>query len=179
VARRTVRGPIMDGPLLRVQYWRFGNVFRTVRRSSRTVHRTHADGPPGGRGQSAWVFAVLLTPLPLKFRFRFGIVWGLFLGLVGPLSLHDLDKLVWEVLVVNLGHRPSYLFREEFLSTPIHSPLSGGLIGPSVGRTSTDKRGSASPVEGEKSHRHRAGGELARQRCHFPSRESRTPCGVG
>jgi hypothetical protein len=25
------------------------------------------------------------------------------------------------------------LLREEFLSTPIHSPLSGGLIGPSIG----------------------------------------------
>jgi hypothetical protein len=82
---RTVRGPITDGPLLRVQYWRFGNVFRTVRRSSRTVRHTHADGPPGGRGQFAWGFTVLLSPLLLEFLFHFGIIWGLFLGLVGPL----------------------------------------------------------------------------------------------
>jgi hypothetical protein len=33
---------------------------------------------------------------------------------------------------VNLGHRPSSLFGEEFLSAPIHSPLSGHLIGPSL-----------------------------------------------
>jgi hypothetical protein len=32
---------------------------------------------------------------------------------------------------VNLGYRPSSLFGEEFLSTPIHSPLSGRLIGSS------------------------------------------------
>jgi hypothetical protein len=32
---------------------------------------------------------------------------------------------------VNLGHRPSSLLGEEFLSAPIHSPLSGRLIGPS------------------------------------------------
>jgi hypothetical protein len=57
----------------------------------------------------------------------------LFLGLVGPLSLRDLGKLVWESLVVNLGYRPSSLLGEEFLSAPIHSPLSGRLIGPSIG----------------------------------------------
>jgi hypothetical protein len=35
---------------------------------------------------------------------------------------------------VNLRHRPSSLFGEEFLSAPIHSPapLSGRLIGPST-----------------------------------------------
>jgi hypothetical protein len=85
VTGRTVRGPSTDGPLLRVQYWRFGNVFRTVRRSSRMVHRNHTDGLPGGRGHSALGFAVLLSPLFFEFRFLFGIVWGLFLGLVGPL----------------------------------------------------------------------------------------------
>jgi hypothetical protein len=42
-----------DGSLLRVQYWRFGVVFWTVRRSSRTVRGTHADGPLGGPGRSA------------------------------------------------------------------------------------------------------------------------------
>jgi hypothetical protein len=30
---------------------------------------------------------------------------------------------------VNVGYRPSSLFGEEFLSAPIHSPLSGRLIG--------------------------------------------------
>jgi hypothetical protein len=34
-------------------------------------------------------------------------------------------------VVVNLGHRPSSLFGEQLLSAPIHSPLSGRLIGPS------------------------------------------------
>jgi hypothetical protein len=36
-----------------------------------------ADGPPGA--------AELLSPLLLEFRFRFGIVSGLILGLVGRL----------------------------------------------------------------------------------------------
>jgi hypothetical protein len=53
--------------------------------TARTVCRSQVDGPPGSRGQPAWGFAVLLNPLLLEFRFRFGIVWGLFLGLVGPL----------------------------------------------------------------------------------------------
>jgi hypothetical protein len=34
---------------------------------------------------------------------------------------------VWESLVVKLGHRSSSLCGEEFLSAPIHSPLSGRL----------------------------------------------------
>jgi hypothetical protein len=57
---RTVRGgadgpwahrgrSIIEGAILEV--W---ERFQTVRCSSRTVCRTHADGPPGGRGQSAW-----------------------------------------------------------------------------------------------------------------------------
>jgi hypothetical protein len=45
VTGRTVRGPIVDGPLLRVQYWRLGGYFRTVRRSL-------ADGPLGACGWS-------------------------------------------------------------------------------------------------------------------------------
>jgi hypothetical protein len=80
------------------------------------------DRPLEGREPSAWCCADLLSPLLLQFRFRFGIVWGLFLGLVGPLRLRDLGKLVWESLVVNLGHRPSSLFGEGFLSAPIPSP---------------------------------------------------------
>jgi hypothetical protein len=90
--------------------------------TSRTVRRGHADSPPGARGQSAWCFAELLSSLLPVFHFRFVIIWGLFLGLVGPLSLRDLGKLVWRFLVVNFGHRPSSLFGEEFLSAPIHSP---------------------------------------------------------
>jgi hypothetical protein len=50
---RTVRGPIVDGLLLRVEYWRFVVVFQTVCRSSWTVRRALADGPPRGRRQSA------------------------------------------------------------------------------------------------------------------------------
>jgi hypothetical protein len=53
--------------------------------ASRTVHRGHADSPPGARGQSAWCLAELLSSLLLLFCFRFVIIWGLFLGLVGPL----------------------------------------------------------------------------------------------
>jgi hypothetical protein len=39
---------------------------------------------------------------------------------------------VWESFVVNSGFRLSSLLGEEFLSAPIHSPLSGLLIGPST-----------------------------------------------
>jgi hypothetical protein len=53
--------------------------------TSQTVHQGHADSPPGARGQYARHCAELLSPLLLEFRFRFGIVWGLFLGLVGLL----------------------------------------------------------------------------------------------
>jgi hypothetical protein len=82
---RTVRGVSTDGPLLRVWYWRFRGYFRTVRRSPRTVRLGLADGPPGACGRSAWCYAEMLSSLLLQFRFCFGIVWGLFLGLVGPL----------------------------------------------------------------------------------------------
>jgi hypothetical protein len=92
-------------------------------RCQRTICPVSADRPPQPRGSSSWGCAELLSPLLLEFRFRFGIVWGLFLGLVGPLRLLDLGKLVWESLVVNLGHRLSSLFGEEFLSAPIHPPL--------------------------------------------------------
>jgi hypothetical protein len=34
---------------------------------------------------------------------------------------------------MNLGHRPSSLFGEEFLSAPIHPPISDRLIVPSRG----------------------------------------------
>jgi hypothetical protein len=44
-----------------------------------------SDYPLEGRGPSAWTFAESLSPLLLVFLFRFEIVWGLFLGLVGLL----------------------------------------------------------------------------------------------
>jgi hypothetical protein len=43
-----------------------------------------ADSPPQGHGPSAWTAAEQLSPLLLGLCFRFGIVWGLFLGLVRP-----------------------------------------------------------------------------------------------
>jgi hypothetical protein len=48
-------------------------------------------GPGLGPGRAArmaiytWYFTELLSSLLLEFRFHIGIVWGLFLGLVGPL----------------------------------------------------------------------------------------------
>jgi hypothetical protein len=98
-----------------------------------TVRAVAADRPPHGREPSAGTAAEQLSPLLLGVCFRFGIVWGLFLGLVRPSWLRDLGKLVWESLIMNLGYRPSSLLGEEFLSAPIHSPpLSGRLIGPSL-----------------------------------------------
>jgi hypothetical protein len=60
-------------------------IFGRSTATSRTVRRGLADSPPGARGQSAWYCAGLLSPLLLDSCFRFGIVWGLFQGLVGPL----------------------------------------------------------------------------------------------
>jgi hypothetical protein len=77
---QTVRGARSDRSFFKVLYWRFYCYFRTVR--SRV-----ADRPPGVFGPSApaWCLAELLSPLLLEFHFSFGIVWGLFLGLVGSL----------------------------------------------------------------------------------------------
>jgi hypothetical protein len=56
---------------------------------------------------------------------------------------------VWESLVVNLGQRSSSLFGEEFLSVPIHSPLSGRQIGPSGGKeTVPDYSSDSNPASG-------------------------------
>jgi hypothetical protein len=54
-------------------------------RCPRTVRPVFTDRPPQGRGLSARIVAGLLSPLLLESSFYFGIVWGLFLGLVGPL----------------------------------------------------------------------------------------------
>jgi hypothetical protein len=51
----------------------------------RTVRPGLADGQPGACGQSTWSSAELLSSLLFEFRFRFGIIWSLLLGLVGPL----------------------------------------------------------------------------------------------
>jgi hypothetical protein len=52
-------------------------------RGSRTVRPVLADRLPLPRGPSARAFAGQLSPLLLESCFCFGIVWGLFLGLVG------------------------------------------------------------------------------------------------
>jgi hypothetical protein len=57
---------------------------RQSAQASRTVRLVSTDGPPGACGQSAWSSAELLSPLLFGFRFRFRIVWGLLLRLVGP-----------------------------------------------------------------------------------------------
>jgi hypothetical protein len=46
----------------------------------------------------------------------------MFLWLVGPLQLHDLDKLVWQSSVVIPGHMPSSSFEKNFYRS--HSPPS-------------------------------------------------------
>jgi hypothetical protein len=50
-----------------------------------TVRPYHTNRPSGHCGLSAWCLAELRSPLLFEFRFHFGIVLGLFLGLVGPL----------------------------------------------------------------------------------------------
>jgi hypothetical protein len=42
--------------------------------------------------------------------------------LVGPLGLCDLGKLMWESLVVDLGHRPSSSFGKNFYRLPFTPP---------------------------------------------------------
>jgi hypothetical protein len=81
---RTVQGQGADYPLFEVRYWRAGFLFRLSVRDPRIVRPYHADRPPGHRVLSAWCLAELLSPLLFDSCFRFEIVWGLFLGLVGP-----------------------------------------------------------------------------------------------
>jgi hypothetical protein len=56
---------------------------RPSAQGSRTVHPVLADHPPLLRGLSARAFVGQLSHLLLESYFRFGIIWGLFLGLVG------------------------------------------------------------------------------------------------
>jgi hypothetical protein len=88
---RTVRGgadgprAIADGPLLRVRYGGSRVIFGRSAAAPRTVRLGHANGSPGACGRSAWSYAEFLSPLLLKSHFRFAIVCGLLLGLVGLL----------------------------------------------------------------------------------------------
>jgi hypothetical protein len=88
----------------------------------RSVRLTPANSPPLPRGRSARGCVDCLSPLRLELRFCVTLSWGLFLGLVGPLWLRDLGKLVWESLVVNLGHRPSSSFGKNFYRLPFTPP---------------------------------------------------------
>jgi hypothetical protein len=123
---RTVRTRMSDGPW---QGGRFAGPSRTVRffvhhgglgsnfgrfaPSSRTIRLDTADGPPG-----AFQIAYVLFEL----CFRVGLSCGLFLGLVGPLWLCDLGKLVWESVVVNLRYRPSSSSGMNFYRLPFTPP---------------------------------------------------------
>jgi hypothetical protein len=51
----------------------------------RTVRLVSADRPPQPCGLSAWTQQICVSLLLLEIHFHFGIVWGLFLGLVGLL----------------------------------------------------------------------------------------------
>jgi hypothetical protein len=73
------------------------------------------------------------SPLPLELWFRFMLCWDLFLGLVGPLWLRDLGKLVWEPLVVSLVQVKFDSSEKNFYRLPFTPPfLSCRLIGPSI-----------------------------------------------
>jgi hypothetical protein len=64
-------------------------IFGQSTAAPRTVRQGHADSPLGACGWlmcgQSYCSAEFLCPLLLEFCFRFGIVCGLFLGLVGPL----------------------------------------------------------------------------------------------
>jgi hypothetical protein len=83
--RRVVQRPGLDCLFFKVLFWRFYYVFGLSARGLRTVRLASADRPPQPCGLSAWAFTESLSPLLLVFRFHFEIIWGLFLGLVGPL----------------------------------------------------------------------------------------------
>jgi hypothetical protein len=81
---RTVRGGT-DGPRGQHERSIIEGVVLEVRERFLDSPPQLADGPPYPRGESARGFAGQLSPLLLELCFHFGIVWGLFLGLVGPL----------------------------------------------------------------------------------------------
>jgi hypothetical protein len=102
---RTVRGRGTDRPRVEVPV---GSFCLCLTDSPPWV----ANRPHGDRELSARAPAGQLSPLLLASCFYFGVIWGLFLGLVGLLWLRDLGKLVWESVAVNLGYRPSSLLGE-------------------------------------------------------------------
>jgi hypothetical protein len=75
----------MDRSCVEVPVGSFCSYLKDSPCGSRTVHTVIADCPPQGRGLSARAPAGQLSHLLLASCFRFGIIWGLFLGLVGPL----------------------------------------------------------------------------------------------
>jgi hypothetical protein len=82
---RTVRGRVWIVHFSRCATGGSVSFFIPSIRDPRTARPCLADRPPGQRGLSAWCLVELLSSLLLVFRFCFGIVWGLFLGLVCPL----------------------------------------------------------------------------------------------
>jgi hypothetical protein len=78
------RGPSPRHQLL-ADHPRIGRGPSVIRGALLEGRLSFSDRPSVTRGPSAWCLAELLSPLLLVFRFRFWIVWGLLLGLVGPL----------------------------------------------------------------------------------------------
>jgi hypothetical protein len=136
---RIVRSEPSDGPFFPMHYWRFGLHFWTVCLCLRTILLGPADSPPPLDERSALSPANCQSPLLFEFCFHFALSLDLFLGLVGPLWLRDLRKLMWESLVVILGL--SRFSRRNFYPLPFTppppppTPLFGRLIGPSLPNT--------------------------------------------
>jgi hypothetical protein len=114
VAHGPSKGRVRTVRFSKGAYWRFGALLRTIRPNLWTILLAHANCSPSHLRPSAQGFADCLSHLPLELRFRLGFVWDLFLGLVGPVWLRDLGKLVWDFLVVNLGNRQSSSFEKNF-----------------------------------------------------------------
>jgi proline racemase len=87
-AAQVARGPFEDQVrTIHVSVCLFGRfvvINGLSARGLQTVRPVSADRPPQGHGPSARAFVGQLSPLLLESCFHFGIIWGLFLGLVGP-----------------------------------------------------------------------------------------------
>jgi hypothetical protein len=99
-----------------------GGIFGWSALFLQTVRLAPADSPPPPCGRSTLGFPDCLSPSLLELRFCVALSWGLFCGLVDLLRLRDLGKLMWESLVVNLGHRPSSSFEKNFYRLPFTPP---------------------------------------------------------
>jgi hypothetical protein len=99
-----------------------GGIFGQFALNLRTVRLAPANSPPPPCGRSAPGFADSLSPLLLELHFHVVLSWGLFLWLVSPLWLRNLGKLVWESLVLNLGHRPSSFSGKNIYWLPFTPP---------------------------------------------------------